>query len=68
MKIAASKTALFLDFSFLGEKQAVSKNISTCIKINLGKKMYDINKEIYNSFKRYKQFSKDFWIIAGCIQ
>lgn len=45
-------------------KQVVSKIISRCIKINLGKLKYDVNKR-NNSVKMCKQFTKDFWGVSN---
>lgn len=47
MKKATSRSRLFLDLAFFWGgvgTQVVSKNISRCIKINLGKLKYDVNK------------------------
>lgn len=69
---ATRRSRLFLDLAFFflrgrGErvgKQVVSKIISRCIKINLGKLKYDVNKR-NNSVKMCKQFTKDFWGVSN---
>lgn len=67
MKKATSRSRLFLDLAFFRGgvgTQVVSTNISRCIKINLGKLKYDVNKRS-NSVKMCKQFTKDFWGVAN---